>query len=90
MKKLSKELNNHNHDLEKNGVEVVITNGLTFKHFAPLFDENNSLVSKAAIITDDDRELLNSDVSDAFKRIKGLENNNLKVFGATKTFEYEL
>lgn len=90
VKKLANELNDPNYDLEKNSVEVVITNGLTFKHFAPLFDENNKLVSKAAIITDDDREFLNSDVSNSFKKIQYLENNKLKVFGATKTFEYEL
>lgn len=90
VEKLSKELNNPNYDLEKNGVEIVIAQGLTFKHFAPLFDKDNKLVSKAVILTDDDRKEIDGEKSNTCNLIEKLENPNLKVCVANKTFEYEL
>lgn len=78
------------YELENKGVEVVMLNGLNFKHFVPLFDENNGLVFKGAIITDKDRKKLDNDESDTFKLLENSENNNLKVFGAEVTLEYDL
>lgn len=77
-------------DLDENGVEIVMLNGINFKHFLPLFDEDNPLIFKGSIITDDDRKEIDGEKSDTFKDLKKRENNNLEVYGAVKTFEYEL
>ena len=78
------------YDLENKGVEVVMLNGVSFKHFIPLFDEENELIFKGAIITDKDRKELDDAESNTFKMLEEKENKNLKVCGAEKTFEYDL
>lgn len=78
------------YDLEGNGVEIVMLNGVSFKHFIPLFDEENQLIFKGAIMTDKDRKKLDDVESNTFKDLAKKENRNLKVCGAEKTFEYDL
>ena len=78
------------YELENKGVEVVMLNGINFKHFIPLFDEENHLIFKGSIITDKDRKTLDDDESDTFKKLEENENENLKVCGAEKTLEYDL
>lgn len=78
------------YNLDEMGVEVVMLNGVSFKHFVPLFDENNELLFKGAIITDKDRKELDNAESDTFKKLEEKENKNLKVCGAEKTLEYDL
>lgn len=78
------------YELENKGVEVVMLNGVNFKHFIPLFDEENELIFKGAIITDKDRKELDDAESNTFKILEEKENKNLKVCGAEKTFEYDL
>ena len=77
-------------DLDKYGIEIVNVQGLSFKRFAPLFDDKNDLIIKGAILTDDDRSSICGDESDSYKKIKMLETNKLKVFSSRKTFEFEL
>ncbi|MCC7553951.1 MAG: AAA family ATPase [Methanobacteriaceae archaeon] len=90
-------------DLEKHGVEVVNVNGVAFKHFIPLFSNNlqsldddyttikkNILSSKCIILTDDDRKEFDGEQSSTFKKILDCEDDNLEIYNATKTFEYEL
>ena len=77
-------------DLDKKGIEVVMLNGITFKHFQPLFNEDNPLIFKGSIITDDDRKEIDGEQSKTYENLKEIENKNLKVYGAVKTFEYEL
>lgn len=76
--------------LDEKGVEVVMLNGINFKHFLPLFDEDNPLIFKGSIITDDDRKTINGKPSKTYENLKDNENKNLEVHGAFKTFEYEL
>ena len=78
------------YNLEEKGVEIVMLNGVSFKHFIPLFDEDNQLIFKGAIITDKDRKKLDDEESNTFKNLAKKENMNLKVCGAEKTFEYDL
>lgn len=78
------------YDLDKKGVEVVMLNGINFKHFIPLFDEDNPLIFKGSIVTDKDRKTLDDLESDTFKSLEKRENGNLKVCGAEVTFEYDL
>lgn len=78
------------YNLEEKGVEIVMLNGVSFKHFIPLFDEDNQLIFKGAIITDKDRKKLDDAESNTFKNLAKKENMNLKVCGAEKTFEYDL
>ena len=77
-------------DLDKNGVEIVNVQGLSFKHFAPLFEDDNPLISKGVILTDDDRSSLHGSPSDSCKKIESLANEKLKVFCSVKTFEFDL
>lgn len=77
-------------DLDEKGVEVVMLNGINFKHFLPLFYEDNPLIFKGAIITDDDRKEINGKPSKTYENLTKMENKNLEVHGAVKTFEYEL
>ena len=77
-------------DFDKYGVEVVNVQGLSFKHFAPLFDDDNDLILKGAILTDDDRNSICGDESDSYNKIKSLETDKLKVYSSRKTFEFEL
>lgn len=80
----------YNFDLDKYGVEVVNVQGLSFKHFAPLFDDKNNLILKGVILTDDDRTSKCENGSDSYDKIKSLETDKLKVFASRKTFEFEL
>lgn len=77
-------------DLDKHGVEVVNVQGLSFKRFAPLFDDENDLTIKGVILTDDDRSSICGNGSDSYNKIKMLETNKLKIFSSRKTFEFEL
>lgn len=77
-------------DLDKHGVEVVNVVGISFKRFMPLFDEDNDLDSKGAILTDDDKSSLLGEPSNACKKIREYENKKLKVFCSKKTFEFDL
>lgn len=78
-------------NLDKNGVEIVNMNGIAFKHFLPLFDEENDLNYKGAILTDKDQKgNINKKCSDNYNNLKKYENKNLKIKGSNKTFEYDL
>ena len=78
-------------DLDKKGIELVNVNGITFKHFAPLFDRNYNLIGSGIILTDGDEEELNGAQSKTCQNIKELsEKNNIKVFVSKKTFEFDL
>ncbi len=80
------------YNLEKNGIEIVNVNGVSFSHFAPLFnsdDKEMRLNSRCAILTDDDRNDEEQESSRAVKA-KELEKEGLKVELAERTFEYEL
>ena len=79
-----------NFNLDKNGIEVVNVQGLSFKRFAPLFDEENNLILKGVILTDDDRSSIFGNGSGTYNEIKSLETNKLKVYSSRKTFEFEL
>ena len=73
------------YDLHKNGIEIVNVNGISFGHYAPLFnsgDPEKSMHIRAAIITDDDGK-----PNPSTKRWAG---HNLKVMLGRWTFEYEL
>lgn len=78
------------YDIERNGIEVVNVNGVSFKHFAKLFsseDQNKRLNCRCGIITDDDE---GKNQEKRVKSIKTLETNYLKSEFARKTFEHEL
>lgn len=78
------------YDLDKKGIEIVIIQGLSFKHFVPLF-ENNDLFFKGVIITDNDKKSIDGEESETFEKIMSYEIENvLEVYYAEKTFEYEL
>ncbi|MCK9313083.1 MAG: AAA family ATPase [Methanocorpusculum sp.] len=73
------------YDFHKNGIEIVNVNGISFGHYAPLFnsgDPEKSMNIRAAIITDDDGK--------CDPATQKLENHNLKVMIGKITFEYEL
>lgn len=81
------------YDMEKNGIEIVIINGVAFEHFGKLFNPDlleKGLRCRCAVLTDDDRHLENDEISSRAKSAKDLEKNNLKVELAHETFEYEL
>lgn len=80
----------YNFDLDKHGIEVVNMEGLSFKRFIPLFDEDNDLNLKGVILTDDDRNQLDGEPSDSCKTIMKNENKKLKVSLSEKTFEFDL
>ena len=76
--------------MDKKGIEIVIIQGLSFKHFVPLF-ENNDLFFKGVIITDNDKKSIDGEESETYTIIKSYEIENiLEVYNAEKTFEYEL
>jgi putative ATP-dependent endonuclease of the OLD family len=78
-------------DLEKNGIEIVNVGGVAFEPFAKLFNsthEDKRMKIRGAILSDDDNS--NGIISDRAKKLKGVESENLKVFLAKRTFEYEL
>jgi len=73
------------YNLHKNGIEIVNVNGISFKHYSPLFksvDPEKSMNIRAAIITDDDGKQKPA--------AQDLEDHNLKVMIGRWTFEYEL
>jgi putative ATP-dependent endonuclease of OLD family len=81
------------YDIDKAGVELVNLNGVAFDHFANLFnnpEEAMRLKSRCAILTDDDRNIVTDEISSRAAIAQGLEGNNLKVFLAEVTFEFEL
>lgn len=79
------------YNLDKKGIEIVNVNGVSFKHFMPLFKKDNDLIFKGIIFTDDDRKEINGNPSDTYESIKSLEKeHNIKVFASEKTFEYDL
>ena len=81
------------YDLEKAGVELVNLNGVAFSHFANLFnndDETKNLKTKCSLITDDDTVEETYEITSRARSAKELEKNNLKVFLAERTFEFEL
>ncbi|SFL28911.1 hypothetical protein SAMN02910297_00455 [Methanobrevibacter olleyae] len=78
------------YNLDKKGIEIVIVQGLSFRHFVPLF-ENNDLFFKGVIITDNDKKFVDGEESETFEKIESYEKENiLEIYNAEKTFEYEL
>lgn len=78
-------------DLEKYGIEIVNIGGVAFKPFAELFNsthEDRRMKIRGAILSDDDKS--DGIISDRAEKLKGIECENLKIFLAKRTFEYEL
>ena len=81
------------YDIEKAGVELVNINGVAFEHFANLYNDNvetKRLKTKCSILSDDDRNQVTDEIASRALIAKNLERNNLKVFLAEVTFEFEL
>lgn len=79
-------------DLCKSGVELVNLGGTSFSHFGKLYnssEETERLSAHCSIISDDDREA-DGTFPARVQNLKRLPANNLKVFLAETTFEYEL
>lgn len=77
------------YDLLLNGIEVVNVNGVSFEHFAKLFNSTTGgLMARASILTDKDNE--SGAVSSRANNAAGLAGHHLKVHLAEITFEYEL
>jgi len=80
------------YSIEKKGIELVNLNGVAFEHFGKLFNSDvpdKRLNCRCAILTDDDRTE-DEEISSRAEKAKGLENGQLKVLLAEKTFEIEL
>lgn len=80
------------YSIEKKGIELVNLNGVAFEHFGKLFNPdapNSRLNCRCAILTDDDRTE-GGDISSRAAKAKELENGQLRVLLAEKTFEIEL
>ncbi|MCQ2964265.1 MAG: hypothetical protein MJ203_01705, partial [archaeon] len=78
------------YDLEKNGIEVIVT-GTSFSHYAKLFtdnDKNKRLNFRCSIITDCDSNKRNG--KGRVKNLLDLKKNNLNVFYTKYTFECDL
>ena len=79
------------YNLEKNGIEVVVT-GTSFQRYSGLFNSDNKkerLNIKCAVLTDDDRDKIG--LSDGrLENLEKLSKNNFKVFIGKNTFESEL
>ena len=78
------------YDLEKNGIEVIVT-GTSFSHYAKLFtddDKNKRLNFRGSIITDCDSNKRNG--KGRVKNLLDLKKNNLNVFYTKYTFECDL
>lgn len=79
------------YNLDKKGIEIVNMQGVSFKHFMPLFKKDNEISFKGIILTDDDRKEINGEPSKNFNSIKKFDKtHNIKVFASEKTFEYDL
>jgi len=92
MKLFSKKLGD-SYDIEKSGIELVNINGVAFEHFANLFNSDEvtkNLQTRCVIITDDDRNVESEEISSRANTALALEKNNLRVFLAERTFEFEL
>jgi len=76
------------HDLNKCAISIINVQSLAFQPFAHLF-QNDKLQLRAAILTDSDPRG-DDPTSDAAQNIKELETGSLKVFMASRTFEYDL
>jgi putative ATP-dependent endonuclease of OLD family len=77
------------YNLVSNGVEIVNVSGVSFEHFAKLFNSTNGcLQTRAAILTDKDNQ--SGQLSPRAQNATNLEGAKLKVFLAEITFEYEL
>jgi len=86
---------NVKYDLDKNGIEVVIINGVAFEPFAKLFNSTNKnkrLPSRCAILTDGDEHRNSGKESVRAKILKKfkIDNTGLDIQIARNTFEYEL
>lgn len=80
-------------NIEKAGIELVNLNGVAFEHFANLYNndvESKRLKTRCAIISDDDRDKVTDEIASRALIAKTLEKNNLKVYLAEVTFEFEL
>jgi len=83
-------------ELDKCGVEIVNVGGVAFEPFAKLFnatDPHARLGVRCALITDDDRKVLedgSEDISSRAEKALAFESELLKVALARRTFEYEL
>ncbi len=81
------------YDIDKAGIELVNLNGVAFSHFANLFnseDESKNLMTRCSILTDDDTEDEDDEITSRARIANELANKNLKVFLAERTFEFEL
>ncbi len=81
------------YDIEKAGLELVNINGVAFEHFANLYNNNTEskrLKTRCAILSDDDRDQATDEIASRAQIAQGLERNNLKVYLAEVTFEFEL
>lgn len=90
-KLLDKKENVEKYNLEKNGIEIIVT-GTSFQRYSGLFNSDNEkerLNIKCAVLTDDDKD--KEDLSDGrLKNLEELSKNNFKVFLGKNTFEWEL
>ena len=80
-------------NIEKAGIELVNLGGVAFEHFANLYNndiESKRLKTRCAIISDDDRDQVTDEIASRAVIAQGLEKNNLKVYLAEVTFEFEL
>lgn len=81
------------YDIDKAGIELVNLNGVAFAHFANLFnnvDDNKNLAKRCSLLTDDDTADEDDEITSRARIACELENKNLKVFLAERTFEFEL
>lgn len=81
------------YDIDKAGIELINLNGVAFSHFANLFnndDENKNLKIRCSLITDDDTDDENEEITSRARIASELARKNLKVFLAERTFEFEL
>lgn len=81
------------YNIENAGIELVNLNGVAFSHFANLFnndDDCKNLQTRCSLVTDDDRDMQSDEIASRALTAKALENKNLKVYLAERTFEFEL
>jgi putative ATP-dependent endonuclease of OLD family len=81
------------YNIERSGIELVNLNGVAFSHFANLYNNDEdakNLKTRCSLVTDDDSTSETDEVASRAKIAASLENKNLKVFLAERTFEFEL